>query len=65
MFHNPMMFFEASTPSVAITSDMLAPITEAVTSNIGVILPVGITIFGILIGVALVPRIIGMFTGRK
>ena len=57
----PVMF-ETVTPSVAITAEMLSPITDAVTANIGVILPVGIAIFGILIGVALVPKLIKRFT---
>ena len=49
---------------VAITGDMLKPITDAITSNIGVILPVGVAIFGIMIGVSLVPKIIKLFTGK-
>lgn len=50
------------TPSVAITTEMLAPITDAITANIGVILPVGIAIFGILLGVGLVPYLIKKFS---
>lgn len=46
---------------VAITSAMLAPITDAVTSNIGVILPIGIGLLGIMIGVGLIPRIVYKF----
>ena len=52
----------ADTSGVAVTSDMLQPIVNAVTDNIAVILPVGITIFGIFIGLKLVPRIISKFT---
>lgn len=44
-----------------ISAATLAPITEAVTSNIGVILPVGITIFGILLGLSFIPKIIKLF----
>lgn len=51
-------------PGVAITTEMLAPITDAVTANIGVILPVGIAIFGILIGVGLIPTIISKFAKK-
>lgn len=47
--------------SVAITADMLQPITNALTSNLSVILPVGISIMGIMIGVGLIPRIIYKF----
>lgn len=44
-----------------ITADMLAPITTAVTSNIEVLVPVGIGILGIMIGVNLIPRIVYKF----
>lgn len=47
--------------SVAITADMIAPITEALTGNLGVLLPVGVTIMGVMIGVSLIPRIIYKF----
>ena len=46
---------------VAITSEMLQPITTTLTSNLEVLLPVGIAIMGIMIGVSLVPRIIYKF----
>lgn len=48
-------------PTIAITQDMLTPIVQSVVSNLGVILPVGIVLFGVLLGVKLVPRIIGYF----
>ena len=51
----------ATSPGVAITPDMLAPLTEAVTANLGVLLPVGITIMGCMIGVGLIPRIVYKF----
>lgn len=44
-----------------ITADMLAPITTAVTNNIGVLVPVGISILGIMVGVNLIPRIVYKF----
>lgn len=46
---------------LVITSEMLAPITSAITNNLGVLLPVGIGIMSIMIGVKLVPRIIYRF----
>lgn len=49
------------TAAVAITSAQLAPITTALTDNLGVLLPVGVTIMGIMIGVSLIPRIIYKF----
>lgn len=48
-------------PLVNVTSSMLSPITDAITSNLGVLLPVGLTIMAILIGVSLIPRIIYKF----
>lgn len=47
--------------NVAITASMLAPLTDAVTSNLGVLLPVGVGIMGIMIGVSLIPRIVYKF----
>ena len=46
---------------MAITAEMLAPITETLTSNVGILVPVGITIMGIMIGVSLIPRIVYKF----
>lgn len=56
-----MPAFAAESPLVNVTSDMLSPITNSITSNMGVLLPVGITIMAILIGVSLIPRIIYKF----
>lgn len=53
--------FAVGESSVAITSEMLSPITDAVIANIGVILPIGIAIFGILIGVSLIPTLVKKF----
>lgn len=44
-----------------ITAAMLEPITEAITSNLAVLLPVGIGLMSIMIGVRLIPRIIYRF----
>lgn len=46
---------------MVITSEMLAPITSAVTNNLETLLPVGISIMAIMIGVSLIPRIIYKF----
>lgn len=46
---------------MTITSAMLAPITEAVTGNLDVLLPVGIGLMAIMIGVSLIPRIVYKF----
>lgn len=44
-----------------LTADMLAPITSTLNGNLDVLLPVGITIMGIMIGVSLIPRIVYKF----
>lgn len=47
---------------IGITTAMIEPIVDYVVANIAVIMPVGITILGIMIGISLVPRIIKKFT---
>lgn len=44
-----------------IDTAMLQPLTEALTSNLDVLLPVGITIMGTMVGVSLIPRIVYKF----
>lgn len=44
-----------------ITAEMLAPITTALSSNLDVLVPVGIGIMGTMIGVGLIPRIVYKF----
>lgn len=44
-----------------VTAEMLAPLTEAVTSNVTLLVPIGIGIMAILIGVSLIPKIIYRF----
>lgn len=46
---------------MAITAEMLEPITTTLTSNLGILVPVGITIMGAMIGVSLIPRIVYKF----
>lgn len=46
---------------VNVTSAMLEPITSSITSNLTTLLPVGITIMAVMIGVSLIPRIIYKF----
>ena len=47
--------------NLIITTEMLQPITDAITANLGVLLPVGIGLMSIMIGVRLIPRIIYRF----
>lgn len=44
-----------------LTAEMLAPITTTLESNLTILLPVGITIMGTMIGVGLIPRIVYKF----
>lgn len=44
-----------------VTAEMLAPITTTLNENLGVLLPIGITIMGVMIGVSLIPRIVYKF----
>lgn len=44
-----------------IDATMIEPIVTMITDSIAVLLPVGITIMGLMIGVSLVPRIVYKF----
>lgn len=52
----------AALDSVVVSSDMLQPVLDAITSNIAVILPVGVVLFGVMLGIALIPKILSKFT---
>lgn len=45
-----------------VTTEMLSPILDSITANVGVIIPVGIGIFAIVLGIRFIPRIFKMFT---
>ncbi len=48
-------------PKVAITEEMLSPVVEAVVANIAVILPVGLGLFAIMVGIRLIPGMLLRF----
>lgn len=50
-----------SIPSVAITEDMLQPLVDGIMANINVVLPFGIIIFGLMLGVRMIPKVAKMF----
>lgn len=52
---------EAGAVSPVITTEMLQPVVDGVGANIGVIVPVGIGLFAILLGVKLIPKVLGSF----
>lgn len=47
--------------TLTLTSTMFDGLLTTITSNLGVLLPVGLTLMGIMIAVALIPRIIYKF----
>lgn len=44
-----------------ITAAAVQPIADAISSNVGVLLPVGIGIMAVMVGVSLIPRIVYKF----
>jgi len=48
-------------PAFVVSSLDLAPIVDTITGNLTVILPVGLTILAIMVGVSLIPRILQKF----
>lgn len=47
--------------SFAITAEMVKPITDALSSGLTTLVPIGIGIMAVMIGVSLIPRIIYKF----
>ena len=46
---------------ITLTPEMFTSLTSSVSSNAEVLLPVGLTIMGIFIGIGLIPKIIYRF----
>lgn len=46
---------------LTLTSTMFDGLLSTITTNLGVLLPIGLTLMGIMIAVALIPRIIYKF----
>lgn len=57
----PAFAAEGDVVAPVVTSAMLAPITETLNTNLGVLLPVGIGIMAVMIGIGLIPRILYKF----
>jgi hypothetical protein len=47
--------------TAVVTSAMLQPIVDTIMANVTVLLPVGLGILAIMLGIALIPRIIWKF----
>lgn len=45
----------------AITAELVAPITAAISSGLSTLVPIGLGIMGTFIGISLIPRIIYKF----
>lgn len=46
---------------LTLTSSMFDGLLSAITGNLGVLIPVGLTIMGIMVAVSLIPRIVYKF----
>lgn len=44
-----------------VTTAMVEPIKTAISDNVGVLLPVGVGIMAIMVGISLIPRIVYKF----
>jgi len=51
----------AAISGLVLTSNMFQPLVDTITNNLGVLLPIGLTIMGIMIAVSLIPRIVYKF----
>lgn len=48
-------------PTVNITTDMLNPLVQGIVDNISAILPVGLGIFAVFLGIRIIPSLISRF----
>lgn len=46
---------------LTLTTSMFTPLVETIKTNLGVLLPIGLLIMGIMVAVSLIPRIIYKF----
>ena len=44
-----------------LTPEMFAPLVETITTNVSVLLPIGLTIMGIFVAISLIPKIFYRF----
>jgi hypothetical protein len=51
----------SSEPAAAITTDMLTGLVDGIKANVAVILPVGIGLMAVMLGVYLVPALLKRF----
>jgi len=48
-------------PTVSITNEMLTPLVQGVVDNISAVLPVGLGIFAVFLGIRIIPSLISRF----
>ncbi len=48
-------------PTIAITQDMLTPLVQGVVDNIAVVLPMGLGLFAIFLGIRIIPSLVSRF----
>lgn len=48
-------------PTFAITTELLEPVTTAISSGLTTLVPIGIGIMAVFVGISLIPRIIYKF----
>lgn len=49
------------TSAMQLTTAQLQPILDSITGNMDVLLPIGVTIMGVMVAVSLIPRIVYKF----
>ncbi len=49
-------------PTLSLTTDMLTPLVEGVIANLGVVLPVGLGLYSVFLGIRIIPNLINRFT---
>jgi len=54
---------ELTLPKINITTQMLQPLVEGVVANVNVVLPVGLGIMGLMLGIRIIPSLIRRFVG--
>ena len=50
-------------PKINITTAMLQPLVEGGVANVNVVLPVGLAIMGLMLGIRIIPSLIRRFVG--
>lgn len=54
---------ELTLPKINITTQMLQPLVEGIVANVNVVLPVGLGIMGLMLGIRIIPGLLRRFTG--